>query len=321
MGGAACDKVTVVPYLFLIVMEMFNRRLIKETISKNILVPKIRCVRPNGCAMLFVDDVIMVVKATKRTITTMILQDFECLVGMKVNEYKSEIFARTMIDCHMWEIQSILHWSNDSLSSEYLRLPLFLGNLTEDICFPLLNKVEKSDVNINISWQTRINHDSPSFAIDVQIGVSPANIRLRDRKDMLVWSDDGKESFKAGVILNKCRSQGVKEWWRRKLWVSYTPTKSCWHSYIAYEGRLPTLDRIQKTGIHLANRCSFCHCVEETNAHVLINCNVAKEVWRYIAAKFDRVKFPQGAIAEVFKQWLQARIKEKWRRRCWRMTF
>ncbi|KAF3773102.1 hypothetical protein EJ110_NYTH56156 [Nymphaea thermarum] len=155
----------------------------------------------------------------------------------------------------------------------------------------------------------------------VQIGVSPASIRLRDTEDMLVWSDDGKESFKAGEILNKCRSHGVKEWWRRKLWVSYALAKSCWHFYIACEGRLPTLDRIQKTGIHLANRCSFCHCEEETNAHVLINCKVAKEVWRYIAAKFDRVKFPQGAIAETFKRWLQARIKEKWRRRCWRMTF
>ncbi|KAF3773305.1 putative ribonuclease H protein [Nymphaea thermarum] len=178
-----------------------------------------------------------------------------------------------------------------------------------------------SDVNISISQLTRANHDSPSFALAVQIGASPANIRLRDTEDMLVWSDDGKESFKAGEILNKCRSQGVKEWWRRKLWVSYAPAKSCWHSYIACEGRLPTLDRIQKTGIHLANRCSFCQCEEETNAHVLINCKVAKEVWRYIAAKFDRVKFPQGSIAKAFKRWLQARIKEKWRRRCWRMTF
>ncbi|XP_031482751.1 uncharacterized protein LOC116252545 [Nymphaea colorata] len=57
------------PYLFLIVMEMFNRLLIKEMISKNVIVPKIYRVRPNGCAMLFADDVIMVDKATKRTIS------------------------------------------------------------------------------------------------------------------------------------------------------------------------------------------------------------------------------------------------------------
>ncbi|KAF3782894.1 hypothetical protein EJ110_NYTH33503 [Nymphaea thermarum] len=188
-----------------------------------------------------------------------------------------------------------------SVPSEYLGLPLFLGNLTEEICLPLLNRMEKRLAG----WKARVS----SYA------VSPANSRLRDTKDMLVWSDDGKESFKACEILNKCRSLGVKEWWWRKLWVSYVPAKSCWHSYITYEGILHTLDRIQKTGIHLANRCSFCQCDEETNAHVLSNCKVATEVWRYITAKFDRVKFSKGAIADAFKRWLQARIKEKWRRR------
>ncbi|KAF3774611.1 retrotransposable element ORF2 protein [Nymphaea thermarum] len=114
------------PYLFLIVMEMFNRRLNQETISNNILVPKIRRVTPNGCAMFFADDVIMAVKATKKTMTTIkvILQDFDCLTGMKVNMQKSMIFARTMVDCHMGDIQSILPWSSGSLPSDYLRLPL-----------------------------------------------------------------------------------------------------------------------------------------------------------------------------------------------------
>ncbi|KAF3786554.1 hypothetical protein EJ110_NYTH20808 [Nymphaea thermarum] len=134
------------------------------------------------------------------------------------------------------------------------------------------------------------------------LGVSSTNIRIRDAEDSLVWSDDGKANFKAGEIINKCRIQGVKESWRRKIWVSYAPAKSCWYSYIACEGRLPTLDRIQKTGVQLANRCSFCYCAEETNVHVLMNCKISKEVWKYIAAKFDRVNYPRGDIADAFKR-------------------
>ncbi|KAF3775918.1 retrotransposable element ORF2 protein [Nymphaea thermarum] len=132
-------------YIFLIVMEMFNRRLIKDTISKNIFVPKIRRVTTNGWAMLFADDVIMAAKATKKNMTTfkVILQDFECLAGMKVNVQKSMNFARTMVDCHMGEIQSIFPWCSRSLPSKYLGLPLFLGNLIEYLCLPLLTKVEK----------------------------------------------------------------------------------------------------------------------------------------------------------------------------------
>ncbi|KAF3773101.1 hypothetical protein EJ110_NYTH56155 [Nymphaea thermarum] len=91
---------------------------------------------------------------TERNLTggTACDKNFERLAGMKVNEHKSEIFARTMIDCHTRKIQRILHWSNGSLPSEYLELPLFLGNLTEDICFPLLDKVEKRLA----SWKARV---------------------------------------------------------------------------------------------------------------------------------------------------------------------
>ncbi|KAF3782671.1 putative ribonuclease H protein [Nymphaea thermarum] len=444
-------------------------------------------------------------KATKKTMTTIkvILQDFDCLAGMRVNMQKSMIFARTMVDCHMGDIQSILPWSCESLPSDYLGLPLFLGNLTEDLCLPLLTKVEKrlagwkaqmlsyagrlcliryvlmtlpyywmmafrlpkvvlkrieqacikflwneedgsrhmhlvkwerlclpldeggvgirrledvnramlasrccrlliskdpwaniykekylsshslwtlnrssnpswgwkglrwgwswlqnkvewkvgngdqirlwkdrwagqvlinrvdgngyvllsNQLNISIRQVTCANQESPTLAMAAHLGVSSTNIRIRDAEDSLVWSDDGKASFKAGEIINKCRIQGVKESWRRKIWASYAPAKSCWYSYIACEGRLPTLDRIQKTGVQLANRCSFCYCAEETNAHVLMNCKIAREVWKYIAAKFDRVNYPRGDIADAFKRWSQAKITGKWRCRCWRMTF
>ncbi|KAF3791716.1 hypothetical protein EJ110_NYTH13738 [Nymphaea thermarum] len=173
----------------------------------------------------------------------------------------------------------------------------------------------------NYFFQECWEMESPTLAMAAHLGVSSSNIRIRDAKDSLVWSDDGKASFKAGEIINNCGIQGVKESWRRKIWASYAPTKSCWHSYIACEGRLPTLDRIQKTGVQLANRCSFCYCAEETNVHVLMNCKIAKEVWKYIAAKFDRVNYPRGDIAYAFKRWIQAKITGKWRRQCWRMTF
>ncbi|KAF3792377.1 hypothetical protein EJ110_NYTH10411, partial [Nymphaea thermarum] len=79
-------------------------------------------------------------------------RDFECLAGMKVNKQESEIFARTMIDCHMWEIQRILQWSSGDLPSGYLGHPLFLGSLTEDLCLSLLTKVEKRLAG----WKARI---------------------------------------------------------------------------------------------------------------------------------------------------------------------
>ncbi|XP_031502653.1 uncharacterized protein LOC116265842 [Nymphaea colorata] len=103
---------------------------------------------------------------------------------------------------------------------------------------------------------TSASQGSPSLDIAVHLGVFKDDIRLRDADDSLVWSDDGKDKFRAGNIMKKCRTQGVKKWWWKKIWNSSAPAKSCWHTYIACEGRLPTLDRLQKAGIQLANRCS-----------------------------------------------------------------
>ncbi|KAF3781764.1 putative ribonuclease H protein [Nymphaea thermarum] len=65
---------------------------------------------------------------------------------------RSSSWKRTMVDCHMREIQSILPWTSGSLPSKYLSLPLFLGNFTEDLCLPLLTKVEKRLAG----WKTHI---------------------------------------------------------------------------------------------------------------------------------------------------------------------
>ncbi|KAF3778726.1 putative ribonuclease H protein [Nymphaea thermarum] len=170
---------------------------------------------------------------------------------------------------------------------------------------------------ISIREITFGRQDSQSFPIARSLGVSIDNIRLMETEDKLVWSEDGKAIFKAGEIIKKCCTQGVKDWWREKIRASYAPTKSCWHAYIACAGRLPTLDRLQNAEIHLANRCSLCLCAEETNGHVLIKCKVAKEVWRYVTAKFGRVKFPQGEIVTEFQRCLQSQIgrikREVWR--------
>ncbi|KAF3782381.1 putative ribonuclease H protein [Nymphaea thermarum] len=45
-----------------------------------------------------------------------------------------------------------LPWSSGSLHSEYLGLPLFLGNLTKDLRLPFLTKVEKRLAG----WKTQI---------------------------------------------------------------------------------------------------------------------------------------------------------------------
>ncbi|KAF3792491.1 hypothetical protein EJ110_NYTH11319 [Nymphaea thermarum] len=197
----------------------------------------------------------------------------------------------------MWKQRSRIRWlakrkitSLECEDTEYVQSGLIL-----EVCTTYFRNILATDeAHDQCSRDYMWEQDSQSFVIARSLGVSIDNIRLMETEDKLVWSEDGKAIFKVGEIVKKCRTQGVKEWWRKKIWLSYALAKSCWHTYIACAGRLPTLDRLQKVGIHLANRSSLCLCAKETNGHVLIKCKVTKEVWRYVVAKFGRVKFPQG---------------------------
>ncbi|KAF3789439.1 hypothetical protein EJ110_NYTH18073 [Nymphaea thermarum] len=70
---------------------------------------------------------------------------------------------------------------------------------------------------------TSASQGSSSLDIAARLGVFKDDIRFRDANDSLVWSDDGKDNFRAADIMSKCRTQGVKEWWRKKIWYSSAP--------------------------------------------------------------------------------------------------
>lgn len=55
---------------------------------------------------------------------------------------------------------------------------------------------------------------------------------------------------------------------------------------LACEGQLPMLDRIQKERIYLTNICSSCRKVVESNWHIIIECMIVQEVWKWISPNF-----------------------------------
>ena len=51
-------------------------------------------------------------------------------------------------------------------------------------------------------------------------------------------------------------------------------------------GRVLTLDRLQKRGWALANRCFLCQMVEESIDHLLLHCEKTREVWMLFLSLF-----------------------------------
>lgn len=80
------------------------------------------------------------------------------------------------------------------------------------------------------------------------------------------------------------------------IWNRPVPPKFALCMWQAFLSKLPTLDHVQRRGVHLANRCSLCWRHEETNAHIFWRCSYAKWIWKEILTRFDFTRPPEQTI-------------------------
>ncbi|XP_049937089.1 uncharacterized protein LOC126410670 [Nymphaea colorata] len=152
------------PYLFILVMEIFNRRIQVQVRNKTIQILKIRNVSQETGAVMYVDDVLMVSKASISSFCAIkdMLEQFEKFAGMKVNKEKSVVFLEKILDCTVQDLSNILQWLIGSLPADYLGVPFFCGRLTEDMCCPLISKMERKLKKLMIMLSFIVRRQEPA---------------------------------------------------------------------------------------------------------------------------------------------------------------
>ncbi|RVW30523.1 putative ribonuclease H protein [Vitis vinifera] len=107
-----------------------------------------------------------------------------------------------------------------------------------------------------------------------------------DEEDKVKWmaSKDGDFSVKS---LYRTMQPGSHAFFPSKIiWNSCVQPKLSFFAWEASWGRVLTLDRLQKRGWVMANRCFLCHKSEETIDHLLIHCEKTREVWMVFLSFF-----------------------------------
>ena len=101
---------------------------------------------------------------------------------------------------------------------------------------------------------------------------------------------------------------------KNNIWVDKVQTKILFFAWEATWGKVLTLDRLQKRGWHLPNRCFLCGCEEETVNHILIHCIVARVLWDMICALVGvKWVFPE-TVKEVLLSWRGPFVGKKGKR-------
>ncbi|RVW62493.1 putative ribonuclease H protein [Vitis vinifera] len=90
---------------------------------------------------------------------------------------------------------------------------------------------------------------------------------------------------------------------KKGIWVENVPSKLAFFAWEATWGRVLTLDRLQKRGWQLPNRCYLCGMDEENVNHLLIHCTVASVLWGIVLGLFGvQWVFPE-TVKEAIISW------------------
>ena len=136
-------------------------------------------------------------------------------------------------------------------------------------------------------------------------------------EDAVFWKGGRNGQFKVKEAYNLVVNTVANNFLKSNIWVDKVPTKILFFAWEATWGKVLTLDRLQKRGWQLPNRCFLCGCEEETVNHILIHCIVVKVLWDMICALFGvQWVFPE-TVKEVLLSWRGPFVGEK-RKKIWK---
>ncbi|KAL0307935.1 UNVERIFIED_CONTAM: hypothetical protein Sangu_3002100, partial [Sesamum angustifolium] len=160
-AGGVLDRDPMSPYLFVLVMEIWNSLLRFRIRNAPEFQYHWKCKELGLTNLCFADDVLLFCKAHLPSIKvlTNTLTEFATLSGLKVNPAKSQIILSSSVQQERQQILEYLGFHEGSLPIRYLGIPLTSSRLTIADCRPLIDKVDARLAgwnNQNLSYAGRL---------------------------------------------------------------------------------------------------------------------------------------------------------------------
>ncbi|KAL0344288.1 UNVERIFIED_CONTAM: putative ribonuclease H protein [Sesamum angustifolium] len=149
------------PYLFVLVMEIWNALLRFRVKNAAEFQYHWKCKELGLINLCFADDVLLFCKAHLPSIIIIsdTLNEFAALSGLKVNPAKSHIIFSRAVQQERQQILEYLGFQEGSLPIKYLGIPLTSSRLTLTDCRPLFDKVDARLAgwnHLNLSYAGRL---------------------------------------------------------------------------------------------------------------------------------------------------------------------
>ncbi|RVW29208.1 hypothetical protein CK203_083949 [Vitis vinifera] len=112
------------------------------------------------------------------------------------------------------------------------------------------------------------------------------DLRISLEEDSVIWKGGGHDRFRIRDAYKLLTGPNVITFPKESIWVDKVPTKVAFFAWEASWEKVLTLDKLQRRGWHLPNRCFLCGCEEENVNHILLHSTVVRALWEIVLALF-----------------------------------
>ena len=127
----------------------------------------------------------------------------------------------------------------------------------------------------NDSWELNLSKDFNDWEVDLVVALlsSLQKERVSYELDKISWKGLAGCTFSISEAVKVLNSRVTPLFPIKSIWVHFVPTNAAFFAWEAAYGKVLTLDKLQRRGWQLPNRCYLC------GHHILLHCPVVNHFW------------------------------------------
>ncbi|OVA08929.1 Reverse transcriptase zinc-binding domain [Macleaya cordata] len=144
----------------------------------------------------------------------------------------------------------------------------------------IVQSTHGKDWNLALSRDPKSSEIPELLSLLQIIGLEPPT--TDSLEDQMVWSLTKTGQYTVKSAYDHLTANDVSFFPTKQIWFNKIPLKISFFMWTSYFNKILTLDNLKKRGHHLPNACYFCLKHEETSNHILLHCQLTKEIWAEI---------------------------------------
>ncbi|GAA0185198.1 hypothetical protein LIER_32486 [Lithospermum erythrorhizon] len=110
------------------------------------------------------------------------------------------------------------------------------------------------------------------------------NLVFSEEVDRWVWKENVDGGFTQKSLWEATRAKAPRVSLAKWLWSTKNVPRHAFVTWLLFQNKLSTRDRLCRWGMHVSTQCVFCSC-SESQEHLFFACEFTAQLWRLVLQK------------------------------------